>query len=229
MLKTSLDSHPEIKCYGEVFNPAFGNSYTKYVRRSLYRRILERLLRDYLVVKYLDTLFSQAPQHSRAIGFKVMYPGQFNRCANFRYYWQENGFHVIRLSRKNLLRRFVSAKIALLEGQWSAKSVRKEPCNIEVDEFELSSAFHRMKALDQSMASLAMEFKNVWVEFEELIESPSSQIRRICDFLGVSEKFVSELRPTTMRQNPQHLSKLINNYDSLRERFSDTEYAWMFG
>ena len=65
----------------------------------------------------------------------------------------------------------------------------------------------------------------ITVSYEELVESPEETLARIQEFLGVEPR---PLAPTTRQQNPQPLSKLIENYDEIREAFRDTEYAWMF-
>ena len=63
------------------------------------------------------------------------------------------------------------------------------------------------------------------VAYEELVQNPEETLGRVLGFLGVEPR---PLAPTTRHQNPQPLSKLIENYDEIREAFRHTEYAWMF-
>ena len=56
MLQSMLDKHPQIVCYGEVFNPMYGKGYVKWVKKSFLRRLAEKYIRDFCVENYLNTL-----------------------------------------------------------------------------------------------------------------------------------------------------------------------------
>lgn len=81
MLRSLLESHPGVECLGEIFNPNYGAGYARWRQKSSVRKLRHRYLRDHCVELYLDTLFNVPASKSslRAKGFKVMYPGQYNR------------------------------------------------------------------------------------------------------------------------------------------------------
>jgi len=227
MLQTLLDGHSQIKCYGETFNPSSRYGYVKWMKNSFYRRTLNKYFRDYLVDNYLDSLFlGESSNDNEAIGFKVMYPGQFNRCSRFRYYWWINNFKIIRLTRRNLLRRFVSSQIAAKEGVWKAKKNRGNAISIKVDTNDLIQAFYRMETWDRTIDSIAQEFRNLMVDYESLISNRENIMRSVYSFLSVNENEAEYIKPKSARQNPSDISELIENYDEVYSALQNTQYEY---
>jgi LPS sulfotransferase NodH len=228
MLKSLLDAHPQVECLGEIFNPVYGPGYKKWVQKSRVRHILNKYARNYCVESYLDSLFTKNPQRNspRALGFKVMYPGQFNRCSLFPYYWQEHEFKIVRLTRRNLLRRYLSGRIACLENVWSAPEHRGKQVTIKLDIDDLIRSIHRMETINMSIDALANEFQNVMVDYEQLVADRTPAMRRIFEFIGVSATEAEHIKSGTARQNPDKLIDLIQNYDEVYEALENTPYEW---
>ncbi len=227
MLKSLLDSHPHVECLGEIFNPAYGPGYANWSKRSSVRRLLGRLAHDHNVERYLDFISTKASTKTvlAARGFKVMYPGQFHRCGIFPRYWQEHDFKVVRLTRRNLLRRYVSAKIASIENIWSAKENRGMDIKIKVDIEDLHYHLLRMETLNKSIDALAREFPHLFVDYEDLIEDQACSMRRIFQFLGTDEGIAAEIRASTARQNSGPLQAIVENYDAVCEALEGGPYA----
>ncbi len=229
MLKSLLDEHSQIKCYGEIFNPAYGAGYVNWTKKSFYRHTLNKFLRDYSVETYLDSLFSQkGDSRHNAIGFKVMYPGQFNRCSIFRYYWWVNDFKIIRLTRTNLLRRFISSKIAVKEGVWMAQRERGNHLTVKIDTNELLQVFISMENKNIVIDSLAQEFDNIMLNYEEMVCNQERVIKSVYRFLSVDENEANHIKPRTAKQNSSDLTILIENYDEVYSALKETKYECFF-
>ncbi len=227
MLQSMLDEHPQVTCFGEAFNPSYGKGYANWVCKSFLRRMSDKYLRDYCMGAYLDSLCTvESRGDIRAVGFKVLYPGQFNRCPSFRHYWQTHEFKIVRLIRRNLLRRYVSSMIANKENRWSASEHRGERVTVMVDIDDLHRAFSRMEAKNRGSDALANEFQNIMVDYEQLVSNRDGIMRNIFEFLGVGEDEAAIVAPRTAKQNPEKLDMLIENYDEVRAALMGSQYEW---
>ena len=227
MLVSLLDNHPEVRCYGEAFNPRSAFGYENWLRKSPLRKIANRYMRDYCVERYLDSLFSLRPKdNTRATGFKVIYPGQFDRWSDFRYYWRTYDFKIISLIRHNLLRKYLSSKIANLEDVWSAQEHRGKTVSVKVDVGDLKRVIARMDTVYRLIDTLTVEFQGIQVSYEELSSSRENVMRTLSQFLGIKEFEADTLKAGTVKQNPARLEELIENYDEVCSALHNTQHEW---
>jgi LPS sulfotransferase NodH len=227
MLVSMLDSHPNIKCFGEVFNPASSFGYINWQSNSYKRRIAHKYLRDYNIERYIDSLLSVGPEdNTQAVGFKVIYPGQFDRWPNLRCYCRENDFKVISLIRKNLIRKYISSKIANFEGVWSTQERREKSVSIEIDISDLSRFIDRIETIYHLIDSLTVEFRGIQISYEELSSNRESVMIEVLQFLGIEELEVQALKAKTAKQNPERLEQVIQNYDEVCSFINKTRYKW---
>ena len=228
MLQSMLDGHSQIKCFGEVFNPSYVQGFNNWAKRSLLRRTLQKYLRNYCIEIYLNNLSTITPRGDiKAIGFKVMYPGQFNRYPNFRYYLQEHEFKIIRLYRNNTLRKYVSTRIANKENLWSASENRGHKIKVKISIEDLLHYLSRMMIIKTSTDSLANEYQHLMVDYEKLVSNRESTLKNIFRFIGVDENKAEHIKPKTVKQNPGKLNMLIENYDEIREALAGSNFEWM--
>ena len=227
MLQSLLDRHPEVRCYGEIFNPSYPLGYQKWANRSLFKRLFCKYGRDRSVQEYLDSLFEFPRDSVTAVGFKVMYPGQFNRCAIFPFYWQEHSFKIVRLVRDNLLRRYVSGQIARRDERWSSNQAREDVVTIRVTPEEARTSLRKMELINRNIDAVVAEFDSITVKYEQLVNGSADVIGKVCSFLGVSAESLDRLEARTARQNPYSLAVLIENYEEIRTSLRHTEYEWM--
>ena len=228
MLQAMLKEHPQITCYGEIFNPAYGKGYLKWVNQSLLRRLSNKYLRDYCIESYLNSICAIPAQAGPyAIGYKIMYPGQFERYQNFRDYWKTNNFKIIRLTRHNLLRRYLSSKIANKEYRWSSSSFRGKLVNITVDVNDLKRSLNCLESIDCQIDTLAEEFQFLRISHEQIIANRKNTLRGVFKFLGVDTDEAENIEPTTVKQNPGKFNKLIKNYDEVRKALMGSQYEWL--
>ena len=227
MLVSMLDSHPNIKCYGEVFNPSSSFGYVNWQRNSYLRRIANKYIRDYNVEKYIYSLLSVGPKdNTQAVGFKVIYPGQFDRWPNLRYYCRENNFKIISLIRQNLIRKYVSSRIANYEGAWSAREHRNKRVSIKVDLSDLSRFIDRMETIYHLIDTLSVEFRGIKISYEELSSNRDSVMTEVFQYLGIKEFEIEALKAKTAKQNPERLDQIIENYDEVCSFLRNTRYEW---
>lgn len=120
MLVRALNSHPRVRCFGELFNaevdfvPFEVEGYDNFSAR-------DRSRRDAKPGSFLrERVFCEQPAPIRAVGFKLLYaqnwrfPGLIERLA------EDEALRVLHLRRRNLLRALVSWKIAEASDVWVA-------------------------------------------------------------------------------------------------------------
>ena len=227
MLKAMLNEHPQITCFGEIFNPAYGKGYLKWVDKSFLKRLSHKYLREYCIENYLNDICAiQTTDDTQAVGYKVMYPGQFARYPYFRDYWKINEFKIIRLTRHNLLRRYLSSKIANKEYLWSSSNYRGRLVTIPVDLDDLKRSINCLESIDCQIDTLAEEFQYLKVSHEQIVSNRMSSLRNIFEFLGVDRDKAEKIEPRTVKQNPGKLNMLIENYEEVREVLVGSQYEW---
>lgn len=209
MLVSFLDSHPEIRCRGELLRHLDGRS----------------------AIDIIDTTFAKAPRGVTAKGFKVFYyhPMDDPDSHPLEYLASLDDLHVIHLTRRNILRTLVSRKIAELEGFYKHQPSRRptdpEAKRVAFTVDELERRFAQTRGWEQSADRLFHDLPLLPVTYEELTTDPADQFRRITDFLGVP--FAP---PSTglVRQNPELLRDLIVDYDTLASAFVGTDWESFF-
>lgn len=227
MLVSLLNNHPEIQCIGEALNPNSSFGYEKWVQKSPFRKITNKYLRDYSVESYLDSILAvKSQQNIQASGFKIIYPGQFDRWSNFRYYWRTHNFKVISLIRHNLLRKYVSSKIANVEDTWSAQKHRGKVVSINIDISDLNRQIIRFETIYKLIDSLTIEFRGIKISYEELSTNKEACLQKISDHLGTKDFNLETLSTKTVKQNPAKLDELIENYDEVCGALNHTQYEW---
>lgn len=213
LLINSLQSHPQMKVYGELFRGGVDESVKAAVRKS--------------AADYLDTkIFNQRPAEIRAVGFKIFYhhPAWDQSGSVWRYLQGLENLHVIHLKRENLLRSLVSKKIAQKTDVWKLSgepgeepdkrvSISPEEC---LEFFEKTSQYER--DADEKFSGkplLQMTYELLTSQFDE-------QMNRIQEFLHVDPM---QLPIKTAKQNPESLTELIVNYDEVRHALSSTRWG----
>ena len=233
LIRTSLSSHPDILCHGEVFKLgkrpySLVGGYWEYSRRNLRNRIrslvrTREFARDYLTQLYAD------PSHG-AIGLKLM----LNQCKLRPYIWSlltELDVKAVMVRRRNVLKTLVSRRAAEVSGvyhvsgtlptqsavsTWVAKRIQVNTDTLLGDlgaiEAESAEWLERLKP--------RVEF--IEVVYEDYVRGVNEGNRKILEFLGVPQmRLYSDLE----KVNPDKLGELVSNYEAVERMLTGTRFA----
>jgi LPS sulfotransferase NodH len=218
MLGRSLRSHPQIYCYGEVFRSHDG-TYRSFRDESLTRRIGERLAPTGFDGRFLDHLVATRPKVD-AVGFKLMYD-HFRRRPWLHRLLQARDARVVHLVRRNVLKGYVSHRMAEARGIWLAKA-EVEQHRIRLDVTDLVGHLERRQALvDAHRRPFAGE-RYLEVGYEDLLTDRRPQERRILRFLGVDDEI--ELTTRSVKLTSERLADALENYEEVADALRGTPF-----
>ncbi len=222
-LCTLLDSHPEILCHHEIFNPE-GLHYALRLRDGSFDlgTVAER---DHAPEAVLERIWQESRGH-RAVGFKLN-RGQDARV--FRRVLSDPWVRKILLRRRNRIRTFVSERIAERTRRWESyvgggAEADAGPLRLVVKAAALRDGVTRN---ERYYEALEMELRasgspHISLVYERLADE--EERRRMLRFLRVAE-LPQLLIGATHKQNPYPLSETIANFAQLAQelRGSDLE------
>jgi LPS sulfotransferase NodH len=219
LLCTLLNSHPEILCHHEVFNPQ--GIFTALTHRHQDDLLGSLAERDRDPLGFLERVW-QTGKEFASVGFKWTL-GQ-NEVV-LESVLRNATVKKLVLRRRNRIKVYVSELIAQRTQQWEVYSkddliLPRPRVSIELDELlahmDRVERFyqHLESTLDQSNQS------SLQLDYESLLNA-SEQVR-ILTKLGVADPFFS-LTPDSVKQNPTDLSQLILNFDELASELGHGE------
>lgn len=207
LLISLLDSHPQIMAKGELF-------------RRLEENSTEGIWNDIFNKKQFGVKF---------VGFKIFYyhPIDSEDKSVWNRLIEDKNIKVIHLVRENMLKTFVSRKIAEKTDTWKAKSkksVSVQEKQVTLDFDECVNEFERIK---QWEAWAREEFKGHdfhELSYEDLVSNRESTMKDLFSFFGVKNKQVeSKLK----KQNAETLNQLILNYEEIKSELSRTQWSYL--
>jgi LPS sulfotransferase NodH len=223
-LCTLLDSHPEVLCHHEVFNPA-GIHLALSQRGRMDLGSVEARNRDpgAFLARLWSLSFGQ-----RAIGFKIT---REQPASVFEAVFADPTIRAIVLRRANRLRTMLSERIAQETGRWEC--YRGQSCHLpEADRTPLRIAItaaelkaHAVKneryyaGLTERLARAGHELCET--AYEDLPDV--QERRRLLAFLGVDSD--RELRSATRKQGSRDLREVIANFDTLTRDLRGSRFA----
>ncbi|MCF6436109.1 sulfotransferase [Pseudoalteromonas sp. MMG022] len=209
MLCTMLQSHPDILCHHEIFNPN-GLFYALPLRTSEFSLADGIQHRDAQPLRCLSRLWQSNLGH-KAVGFKMTH------CQNqtvFSHLLHDSGIKKIILERRNQLKVHVSKLIAEQSGVWEDYSTLPPHarCQVKVDIEQLQTDIALNQSYYQQIRDTLHLCGQDWCEVEyEAINTPS-QRRLMLEFLNLDNvPLVAQSR----KQTPKDLSEVIVNYQEL--------------
>lgn len=220
-LGTLLDSHPDIKVYGELFLPYDVPEKYEDLRQhdpdKLFRfKKEEKGIRPWITWKYLDHVFSYHPDQVGS--FKLM---AWPLIKNFEilFYLKGHKIPVIYLKR-NLTDRVLSYAIAQQRKDFHSLNGQSNDERITLD-LDFVKRFARRQRLLDRMLSVLLPFigkQVLTIDYDALEENTGKELYKIYDFLGVSavpgdspiEKSVSVPYKNVV-ENYDDVMKIINH------------------
>ncbi len=212
MLRTTLDSHPNLVCLAESFNPDLVGP--------------EPYDTSWATQDILAThIFKQRQPKIQNVGFAVHRGGA--PLGPWTDIWDhllaDPDLSVIMLHRDDLLRRFLSFQIMRERNRSGDPDYQPPPRHLDVH--TLRTEFLRYEAELANFRRRFADHRRFQVSYEELRDQFSRTGLRLQRFLGVP---IHAIAPRTQR-NPQYrLSELVTNLAELRDAFHGSRWAWCF-
>jgi len=229
-LTLKLHSCSQLICYSELFHEsedAFKRSFyddgfklvkdTRLGKKELNLAKLFRL-RNKDFRKFLELVFCSP---AIPVGFKI-FPGQNDKA--MRYLIKDKRLKKIFLIREDMLRNFVSHKIALKTGQWGRAPGEKadlQRVDVGVKEFltYASSRLGSLEALENQCNADGQETLRLTCE-DITADFPVDDIG---EFLGVDLGDIQQ-EVALQKQNPFSLKEMVTNYEELMTALEGTPW-----
>lgn len=204
LLHTYLNSHPAVLSYGET-----------------------NLIELHQKVKQ-SVFFHPQDYQIRAVGAKALLPIQLMAETESTLHELSNlqePIRIIFIYRENLLRWFVSLKIAEKTRKWSLTEGKKNlPLSekmIKIDVNELIRTLNiALHSRNRYKAALHEKLYHE-ISYEQLMVDSTQSLEEIQMFLGIKPL---KLHSLLKKQNPEPLSQLIINYPEVKETLKDTHF-----
>ena len=222
-----LGSHPAVRTYAELFDPAGKDPlfFVQRVRQSGTGR--NPISQTRLCFSYLDEIYTPAPG-LEAIGFKLMYEQPKSNPGILAYVGLRR-VRVVHLIRSNLLDILISNDTARARGRWHSTGDDPPPVTVSLDP---TTVVTRLDTLDRRVRMMrrglaATRTPTIEVRYEELVADPQG-FDEILRFLGVGETS-ARLAATLRKLNKLEQRQLVANYDEIENVLGPTRYAAFLG
>lgn len=222
MLCSMLDSHPDILCHHELFNPA-GIFYALPMRESdqqTEQEMRQRMqARDHDPLGFLAQHAWQRHAEKSVVGFKMTYQ---QNLAVFQAVLRAPEIQKIVLQRNNGVKSYVSKLVAEQSGVWEdygqARAHEHLQLELNLAHLQQDLAFNRRyyAEIDTYLRDTQQEY--LQVQYEALMDSACQ--RKILDFLACSYQ---PLQTRSRKQNPSDLRQRVKNYGQILAQCQDPE------
>jgi len=219
MLRTALQSHGALQCFGEVFNPdAHQHPFSKPTQPV---EVIEHCQRQTRPTGFVAHAYTGLAADETGPGLGPGYRGRKDvNTAQGLWRMIPEDTRVITLRRENLLARYVSNLLANRRKVWNVRVGNPIPqaMQIELNCRAMLANFAHTEALMQ----IARErFPNAHrVCYEELVGRPTETFAQIQNFLGVEQR---TLTPNTLKLG-RPLPQTILNLVEVRTVLHGTRY-----
>ena len=220
LLCTLLNSHPEILCHHELFNPNGIFYALEYRDGSLDLGDMEA--RDREPFAFLQRVWGHT-QGASCVGFK-MTRGQ--DAAVMQGLIEDAGVLKVLLYRRNRLKTYISEELARQTDRWEVYSkaelaTEMPRLHVDVEAFrahcELNESYYR----DIEHALRASGQLSIETAYEDILAE--SEHVRLLEFLGV-EATDARLKQASVKQNDRDLRTHIENFQELEQAFNGSDY-----
>lgn len=242
-LGSILDQHEEIDYFGEVFHDGEIGSprnYFTFLERKIKQEparglpmAARRNFEEYLA--YLEGL-TETPfklidvKYRSTHHFNGPWSGRFDEPVFLRWI-KEKGLPVIHLTRRNLLKTYVSGLLADANRVWHAtekdelkvKTIRLDPAKTLAN---LNASAREVEAFFGSMRRYS---KVTTFDYDEMLDKDGKLGSRIEDCIRriLPVKPFEKRTPAFVKQVDDRLWKVIENYEEVADTLAPTQHAWM--
>jgi hypothetical protein len=219
LLCTLLNSHPEILCHHELFNPR-GIFYALDFRNGSldFGSLRER---DADPFGFLNRVW-QVSNDCRCVGFKMT---RDQAAQVLGKVLNDSTVKKIIVRRRNRLKTLVSELIAEATDRWELYNLEKKTTLpkvlVDVDQL-ITHAAQNKTFYDRIFGTLkSSNQSNITLEYETLFSE--SQQKKTLTYLGV-ESVDFRLTPLSVKQTPKDLRMVLSNFSELDRKLSGTEF-----
>ena len=228
-LQSLLNSHSQIVAFGEIFQSydAIRWDYVSYPLEAP-RHQLSLCQRD--PIRFVEThVFARFPKEISAVGFRLFYshaqhPSQ--RCL-WPHLRDCKDLKIIHLKRRNVLRRYLSHRVAKESGRWRVLSGQTggDTVSVRLDYDDCLQWFTKTREQEQKHDVLFADHDMIDLFYKDLSRDYAGEMRRVQQFLGVEYQ---QVIPATHKQAKRPLSAAISNYHELKQEFKGTPWEEFF-
>ncbi len=224
-LQVCLDSHPAIKCYGEMMiGGHIELPATIYKSRFVTKATRFALIRGWSPASVLQRFYQN--DEAQVVAFKAMYNHIASEKA-LQFLQQHTDIRIMHLRRGNLLKQYVSKLLMSRkrDGIWRPHSTYTLPvATTAIVPEQAIQEMDRVMARYKRYNELFANHSKVELVYEDMIDGnslTSATTSSLCELLEV------EPAPMTcdfVKSNPNDLKKIVENYDELAAALTGTEY-----
>lgn len=227
--RSLLNSHPAIRCYGELFNPVPKKTFFHPEHFPLNIRetpaYLENLRRTKSVDFLSDYIWRKYPSGRKAIGFKLFYyhakEGPWSNLWEFIY--NDPTIRIIHLHRKNRLKTFLSLEMAKKYDKWHSNVKDPEPIHLEIERCRLF--FEEFQSYEDDIDEKFKNHKSIKFYYEDLVAHREYVMNSVLDLLSVENRPHSSPMKKLKKKN---LNEAISNFSSLQRAFKGSPWEKYF-
>ena len=226
MLRMMLNRHPNIICHGEAITlegkPNLGRKYHKKINKTVDE--LAKIRSQDSVNFLYEYVFNQ--ENCEAVGVKIKYrqlEEQFQKI--FDKITNDTTISIIHLTRKNLLKRYVSNR---LSGSKKTPHVitdlkeKQEQPKVKINVQKCLEDIFYVKEAESRFREYFKNHRLFEIVYEDILAERNQQMAELQEFLGVKSK---ELKPKTLKINSDNLEDIVENYQELVMAIKETSYA----
>ena len=223
LLLGMLRTHPDCLCGGEVFNFAEIEKGRLGNWRNLTAEDMPNLLAKRLAdpLGLLNDLYARGfASGAAAVGFKLMYVQALKQPAVLDALIADETVKVIHVTRRNLLRRFVSEAQARASDRWNVgdKAEMPEMPKLDLSFRALAESILLGQEREAHFDQIFARHETMHVIYEDLAARPSHVAQRVTDFLGLAP-FETPPHPGFRKTGADDLANVVLNHADLRARF----------
>ncbi len=236
-LVTCLETHPEIRCLGELLAGSRLFHVPEFLFRFRYGTKAYRFVRSgawwptRMMRRYLDEgrLGSMELGVKPVMAFKAMY-NQIRPAWTMDFLRGRKDLRVLHLRRNNLLKTYVSNQLLTVKRDDAWKPHTTTPVDAVSMRILPAGAieFMRKSAAEyEAHERLFADHPRLALSYETMIDGAGIEAgvaREICRFLGVAER---PMQSKLVKMNPERLDEMVQNYDELASAVAKTEFAAM--
>lgn len=223
-LRYMLDSHPEVTCHGELL----GENLASLAQPGTveHHALLEERMSD---AAGFVARHAFAPSDSRAVGFKVLYRQIAEQWpAAFAAIRADREVRIVHLTRRNLVKRFISEHFAGVVRKHNYFN-HEEPPMVRPVTISITSLLADLEKVQGEERALQEAFRDhpvLEIAYEDSCIEHGPALAGLQDFLGIPRL---SLRSPVRKFLPDRLVALIENFGEVACALRGTPYESMMG